>query len=119
MEAPAMETETPKTAPILNIAWTRVAHLDSISKKRSAGNYRMRRWIAILGVLATLFAIITETFFSNNTSLLGLITKALFVATPALASIVAAIATRKYSNGDWLITRAAAEEIQKEIYFYR
>jgi hypothetical protein len=48
-----------------------------------------------------------------------LILKVLFVATPVLASIVAALATKKYSNGDWLITRAGAEEIQKEIYFYR
>lgn len=114
-----METETPKTAPILNIAWTRVANLDAISKKRSTGHYRTRRWIAILSVLATLFAILTEKYFSDNPSLLGLFVKVLFVATPVLASIVAAIASKKYSNGDWLITRAGAEEIQKEIYFYR
>lgn len=114
-----METETPKTAPILNIAWARVANLDAISNKRSAGHYRARRWIAILSVLATLFAILTEKYFSDNPSMLGLFVKVLFVATPVLASIVAAIATKKYSNGDWLITRAGAEEIQKEIYFYR
>jgi hypothetical protein len=54
MEVSAMETEKPQTAPILNIAWTRVANLDAISKKRSRGHYRIRRWIAILGVLATL-----------------------------------------------------------------
>jgi len=114
-----METETPKPAPILNIAWTRVAHLDALSKKRTRGHYRTRRWIAIFGVLATLFAILTERYFSDNTSLLGVVTKALFVATPVLASILAAIATKKFSNGDWLITRAGAEEIQKEIYFYR
>lgn len=114
-----METETPKTAPILNIAWTRVANLDAKSKRRSAAHYRTRRWIAILGVTATLFAILTDTFFTDQTSLLGVITKALFVATPALASALAAFASKKFSNGDWLITRAAAEEIQKEIYFYR
>lgn len=114
-----MEPETTKTAPILDIAWARVANLDAISKKRSAGHYRTRRWIAMLGVLATLFAILTEIYFSDNPSLLGLFIKVLFVATPVLASIVAAVASRKYSNGDWLITRAGAEEIQKEIYFYR
>lgn len=111
--------EAPKTAPILNIAWTRLANLDAISKRRSAGHYRTRRWIAALGVLATLFALLTELYFKDNPSLLGLIVKIMFVATPVLASIWAAIATRKYSNGDWLITRAGAEEIQKEIYFYR
>lgn len=114
-----MEIETPKTAPILNIAWTRVANLDAMSKRRARGHYRTRRWITLLGVLATLFAILTETFFSDNTSLVGLLVKVLLFSTPVLASIVAAIATKKYSNGDWLITRAGAEEIQKEIYFYR
>lgn len=114
-----MEIETPKTAPILNIAWTRVANLDAMSKRRARGHYRTRRWITLLGVLATLFAILTETFFSDNTSLVGMLVKVLLFSTPVLASIVAAIATKKYSNGDWLITRAGAEEIQKEIYFYR
>lgn len=114
-----METETPKTAPILNIAWARVANLDAKSKKRSTAHYRTRRWISILGVLATLFAILTETFFADRPSLLGVIVKVLFIATPAVASALAAFASKKFSNGDWLITRAAAEEIQKEIYFYR
>jgi hypothetical protein len=119
MEEPAMETEAPKNAPILNVAWTRYAHLDAASKKRAAGHYRARRWIAILGALATLFAILTEKFFSGDPSLLGVVVKVFFVATPVLASIVAAFATKKFSNGDWLITRAGAEEIQKEIYFFR
>jgi hypothetical protein len=114
-----METEAPKTAPILDISWTRVANLDAVSERRQHAYYRTRRWIAILGVLATLFAILTDTFFMDQTSLLGVITKALFVATPAAASALAAFATKKFSNGDWLITRAAAEEIQKEIYFFR
>jgi hypothetical protein len=117
-----METETPKNAPILNIAWTRVAHLDALSKKRAKGHYRTRRWIAALGVLATLFAILTQLFLPENSGvspLLALAAKSLFVATPALASALAAFATKKFSNGDWLITRAGAEEIQKEIYFYR
>jgi hypothetical protein len=48
-----------------------------------------------------------------------LIVKVLFIATPAAASALAAFASKKFSNGDWLITRAGAEEIQKEIYFFR
>jgi hypothetical protein len=119
-----METETPKTAPILDIAWTRIANLDAMSKRRSAGHYRTRRWIAALGVLATLFAILTQLFLPRDENpgvnpLLALAAKSLFVATPAVASALAAFATKKFSNGDWLITRAGAEEIQKEIYFYR
>ena len=115
-----METEAPKPAPILTLAWTRVATLDNMSKKRSAAHYRARRWIAILGVLATFLAIVIQSpLIQNGSALVGLLLKVVFVTTPVLASIVAAVASRKYSNGDWLITRAGAEEIQKEIYFYR
>jgi hypothetical protein len=116
-----METETPKNTPILEVAWTRVAHLDAISKKRSSGHHRTRRWIALLGVLATLFAILTQLLQPENSAspLLRLAAKTLFVATPILASTLAAFASKKFSNADWLITRAAAEEIQKEIYFFR
>jgi hypothetical protein len=43
----------------------------------------------------------------------------LFIAIPVLASIFAAFASKFYSNGSWLIYRAGAEEIKKEIYLYR
>ena len=114
-----MEAETPKAAPILEIAWTRVANLDNVSKKRAAAYYRTRRWIATLGVLATLLAILTEIPYFQSSALLDLGVKGLFIVTPAIASGLAAFATKKFSNGDWLITRAGAEEIQKEVYFFR
>lgn len=114
-----METETPKSAPILEIAWRRQADLDLAANRRTKGFYDIRKLITWLGVLATLFAILTEQFFSDTTSLEGVIFKVLFVATPVLASIFAAFATKFYSNGAWLIYRAGSEEIKKEIYFYR
>jgi hypothetical protein len=117
-----MSTETRKTTPILEIAWTRVAQLDAIASRRSKSHISIRRWIAVLGVLATLFAILTQ--LSNDrlaqiNPVLSVAAQALFIATPFLASTLAAIASKKYSNGDWLITRAGAEEIKKEVYFYR
>jgi hypothetical protein len=115
-----METETPKPTPILEIAWLRHADLDLAADKRTQGFYSIRRWIAWLGVLATLFAIFTERqMFSGISAVLQLSTDVLFVAIPVLASIFAAFATKFFSNGDWLIYRAAAEEIKKEIYTYR
>lgn len=115
-----METETPRT-PILELAWTRVAHLDDMSKRRTKGHTNLRRWIAILSVLATLFAIITQTFFPDRSTagLLGLIVGILLIIMPALASLLAYLVNKSFGNGDWLITRAGAEEIQKEIYYYR
>ncbi len=120
-----METETPKPAPILEIAWTRHANLDLAADKRTKAFSTIRKRIIWLGVLATLFAIITQIFFLDLKSLtlpmyiLGLIVKFFFIATPILASILASFATKFYSNGAWLIYRAGSEEIKKEIYFFR
>lgn len=115
-----MENEAPKAAPILEIAWTRHANLDLAADRRTKAFYNIRKWITVLGVLATLFAILTQLFFAEGkTSFLGVIVKLMFIATPVLASIFAAFATKFYSNGAWIIYRAGAEEIKKEIYFYR
>jgi len=128
MEKPIMETESPKPAPILEIAWTRYANLDLAADRRTASFYRIRKWIIILGVLATLFAIITQLYFLDPApttapfpgyGILRLVVKIIFIAMPVLASIFAAFATKFYSNGAWLVYRAGGEEIKKEIYFYR
>jgi SMODS and SLOG-associating 2TM effector domain 1 len=118
------ETETPNAAPILAVAWLRQANLDAAADRRTQAFYRIRKWIAWLGVLATLFAILTQLPVFSNTALpavilAGYLIKGLFVATPIIASIFAAFASKFYSNGSWLIYRAGSEEIKKEIYFYR
>jgi hypothetical protein len=114
-----METETPKTTPLLEIAWMRYAQLDASSLRRTNAYKRLRVSITGLGVLATLFSILYATFFPNGDSPLGLVIKFLFILTPILASLLAALGSRTFANGDWLVTRAAAEEYLKEIYFFR
>ena len=114
-----MDTETTNKMPILEIAWTRFAVLDAAAIRRTRGFYRIRKFILGLAVTATAFAILTTSFFSDSESLLGLIVKIFFIATPIIASIFAAFATRFYSNGSWLVIRAGAEEIKKEIYLHR
>jgi hypothetical protein len=132
MKESAMETETPKSAPILELAWQRHAELNLAADRRTKGFYNIRKWIAWLGILATLFAILTQQFFPNidfskppasapfvGYYNLGILVKVLFIAIPVLASIFAAFATKFYSSGSWLIYRAASEEIKKEIYTFR
>ncbi len=114
-----METKTQEPAPILQIAWTRYAQLDAYSSKRTKSHLRFRRWIAVLSILATFFAVITTYFPSDQPSLLGVVLKALLILTPILASALAAWGSKFLSSGDWLVARAGAEEILKEIYMYR
>jgi vacuolar-type H+-ATPase subunit I/STV1 len=86
-----METETTKNTPILEIAWQRHADLDLAADKRNKGFRDIRKTIAWLGILATLFAILTQEFFrdlENPTGLfagfpyyasLGVVVKVLFI----------------------------------------
>ncbi len=126
-----METETPKRPRILEIAWQHYADLDLAADKRTKAFYDIRKIIAWFGILATLFAILSQKYFSDLTNppdffasfpyytSLGVGVRILFIAIPVLASIFAAFATKFYSNGSWLIFRAGSEEIKKEIYLYR
>jgi len=116
-----METARP-TTPILELAWRRVAQLDLVSTRRASANMRVQRWLLVLAVLTTLFAIMTQQFDRTELGslpLLSYIVRAIFVAMPFLAAGLVAFSSRFFGNGDWLITRAAAEEITKEIYLYR
>jgi hypothetical protein len=114
-----MAVEPQPTVPILNIAWTRYAQLDALSSKHSKPHYRWRRWISILGVLAALFAVITQVYSDYMPALLSLALKILLIATPITASVLAAFVNKFYDGKQWLVSRAGAEEILKEIYMYR
>jgi hypothetical protein len=114
-----MAVEPQPTVPILNIAWMRYAQLDALSNKHSKPYYRWRRWISVLGVLAALFAVITQAYSNYMPAVLSLALRILLIATPITASVLAAFVNKFYNGNDWLISRAGAEEIQKEIYMYR
>jgi hypothetical protein len=114
-----MEAQQQEAAPILKVAWTKFGQLDTISGKRSRAYENMRRWIAVFGVLSTLFAILTVIYPSNFPAIGGLVLRVLFISSPIMASALAAFTNYVFSSGDWLITRAGAEEVLKEIYKFR
>jgi len=114
-----MDANTQNKMPILNIAWTRYAQLDSAAAKLSRPHYRLRKWIAILGVLAALFAVLTETYPETFPEVGKVILKILLIISPILASVLAAFFNKFYGTGAWLTMRAGAEEIKKEIYIFR
>ena len=114
-----MAVEPQPIVPILSIAWTRYAQLDALSNKHSRPHFLWRRWIAILGVLAALFAVITQAYSNYMPATLGWLLRFLLIATPITASVLAAFVNKFYNGNDWLVSRAGAEEVQKEIYMYR
>ena len=108
-----------KRMPILDIAWMRYAQFDQAAEKLENPHYKMRRWIALLGVLATLLAVIVQTYPENFPVLGKVILKVLLIIAPLIASALAAFYNNFYGNGSWLVLRAGAEEIKKEIYNFR
>jgi hypothetical protein len=112
-------TELQPSVPILNIAWTRHAQLDALSSKHSKPHYQWRRWIATLGVLAALIAVVTQAYAANMPAVLRLALRVLLVSIPIVASVLAAFVNKFYNGKEWLVSRAGAEEIKKEIYLYR
>jgi hypothetical protein len=114
-----MENEITERPPILEIAWTRFAIFDAAASRHTRGFYWIRAAILWFSVIATAFAIVNTGLFADRQDSLALFVKVFFVAIPIVASGFAAFASRFYGNGNWLIVRAGAEEIKKEIYLYR
>ncbi len=111
--------EEGKRSPILELAWTRYAHFDAASLARTRAHLNLRKWIAILGVAATLFAILVQLYPVNFPALLGLVLKVFLIAIPLASAGLATFANKFFGSGDWLVLRAGAEEILKEIFIYR
>lgn len=111
--------ETQNKTPILEVAWRKFAEYDDASVMRTAAFTNLRKWIAIFGVLATLFSILTVMYPENFPDIGAVILKFLLIASPLIASGLAAYTNDAFAAGDWLVARAGAEEILKEIYIYR
>jgi len=111
--------ENQNITPILEVAWKKFAQYDATSVKRTAAYTRIRQWIAIFGLLATLFAILTTIYPENFSEVGEFVLKVLLISSPIIASLLAAFANKFFATGDWLIARAGAEETLKDIYIYR
>ena len=106
-------------ASILDLDWRYYAQLDEGEQGRSQTQKRVYRLVIMLGILATLFAILTEVY-PETWPAFGLeAIKVLLVVVPIASSIVAAYSNKFFGKGDWLVMRAGAEEIKKELYTYR
>lgn len=105
--------------PILEKAWLHHAELDTHADRLSGRYLQLRRWVAILGVLATFLAIFIDTFGEARSVEMQALLKVFLIATPLLASMIAAYTSHELGDGRWLSLRAGAEEIKKEIYIYR
>jgi len=104
---------------ILEVAWNRFAQYNNASNARKKSQFTLHRWVAIIGVLATLVAIISSLYPEPDPAWRAMAIKVTLITLPILSSVLAAFAN-KFSRGtDWLVLRAGAEQVLKEIYQYR
>ncbi len=115
-----MESATEISRPaILEKAWMHHAELDTNADKLSKRHLRLRKWVAILGIVATVLAIVTDVYSPEFPVTAQAALKVMLILTPLAGSILAAFTSRELGDGRWLAMRAGAEEIKKEIYIYR
>ena len=111
------------TSDVLRSAWKRFAELDKTAMKMTRQHHNLRRSMAVLGVVATLLAVVLEQMsrmaLTDTARFMSEMLRFLLIMLPITISVIAAYINKFLGNGEWLTLRAAAEELQKEIYLYR
>ena len=112
------ETPQPK-APILEVAWSRYSQYNLAALRRKDSQQKLRWLVALLSVLATLVAILSSLYPESAPAWGATAIKVVLVSLPILSTTLAAFANKFYRGTDWLVLRAGAEQVIKEIYQYR
>jgi hypothetical protein len=98
--------------PVLKDAWQRFATYDHLAIRFRRMFTRFQAAILVLGVVATLLALIDNRL--KQSALHWAV-----IVVPILISVLIAVASRRAVGQRWVMLRAAAESIKAEIYRYR
>ncbi len=119
----------PKRSLVLETAWQRYAEFDANALTASQTHLKLRWWVMILSVVATLLAILTQIFsdpdslltniFGSQSPTIALIFRVGLIFVPLASSVILAYTNKMRQGESWLALRTGAEEIAKEIYLYR
>ncbi len=102
----------------LRLAWERFAALDAVSSRQQKSFNLTQLVMLTLGVSATSLAIAQQIWFGTASPARSVIHYVL-LALPVLLSILIAATNRFKTGNKWMLTRAAAEAIKREIFRYR
>jgi hypothetical protein len=113
----------------LTDAWNRYDVLDQAAIRKQVSFKNLQRAILGLGLIATLLAIarsgsalplrLTRLFPAQFASAFQTLTHVLIVLTPITISILVAANSRFREGNKWILLRASAEAIKREIFRYR
>ncbi len=115
--------ETKNDTNSLKQAWERFAIYDACAKRQQKTFLRLQMFIIILGVLGTFLALLYTTLKYNNGLVgLGWLNSVFYytiLVIPISASILLASSNRFNPGNKWVLLRASAESLKREIYRYR
>ncbi|HKI07633.1 MAG TPA: DUF4231 domain-containing protein [Nitrososphaeraceae archaeon] len=107
--------------PSLKYAWQVFAEYDEDAKRQQKDFSRLQIWILVLGVIATALAL-SQTyfvdFFKADTLQDNAISLAILILPITISILVAARNQFKFGN-KWVLLRAGAEAMKREIFTYR
>ena len=98
--------------PLLKDAWRTFATYDRLATSLRRMFGRFQASILVLGILATLLALLDNAIGAPALHWI-------VVAAPILVSVVIAVASRRAAGKRWVLLRAGAESVKREIYRYR
>jgi SLOG in TRPM, prokaryote/SMODS and SLOG-associating 2TM effector domain 1/Protein of unknown function (DUF4231) len=103
----------------LKAAWERFAAFDALATRMRLGFEHMQVAILVVGILATLFALLHDALAGQRPHWLSGWLHWSVVVLPILVSVLMALANRRAAGNRWVLLRAAAESIKSELYRYR
>lgn len=121
-----MSSEQPKEkekSSALEQAWERFTLLDKNAIRRQSYFKKEQIWILALGVLVTILALTQSQLLDIELIKKDLFIDKLFhlfiVLLPITTSVLIAASNRFKEGNKWILLRAGAEAIKREIYLYR
>jgi hypothetical protein len=108
--------------PSLEQAWKLFALYDDNAKHQQKNSNRFQLWILILGVLSTILVLSQTQWIKDTVPEKSLLYKAFqwaIIIMPIAISVLVAASNRFKSGNKWVLLRAGAEAIKREIYKYR
>ena len=114
-----MSDQSPSIPPVLESAWKRFADYDNTAEHLQDQYYLLRRWVLYFSIIATFLAILLDNFRELFIAPVVTFLQVLLILVPITGSVIVAFISKFQQGQKYLALRAGAEEILKEIFFYR
>ena len=102
---------------VLRLAWQRFGALDEAAKSQQQDFGKLQGWVLVLGVVVVGLSVLHSVGQAHDLDMSWL--RYVLILVPILVSALIAIGNRFSPGKRWVLVRAAAENLKREIYRYR